>query len=220
VGINQVCFVEGLSRTTPTHAALMNTTIPVLTLAFAVLFGLERVRRRKVAALLLSMAGVLLVIRPWAADVPDGIQTGDLLTLVNATSFSFFLVISKRLLSRIDALAATTILLTFGTLTIAILGVPPLLRVELGALSAVFWWLAAFIVLLPTAAAYVINYWALGRAESSLVAFFIFLQPVLAAALSWTFLGERPTLGMIMGAVLIFLGVGLSVRQNVRGPGV
>lgn len=214
VGINQVCFVEGLSRTTPTHSALMNTTIPVVTLAFAVLFGLERIRRRKVAALLLALAGVLFVIRPWAAAVPSRVQTGDLLTLVNATSFSFFLVISKRLLNRIDALAATAILLTFGTLTIGIVGLPPLLHVDPGALSANFWWLAAFIVLLPTAAAYVVNYWALGKVESSLVAFFIFLQPALAAALSWVFLGERPTAVMILGAALIFLGVGLAVRRQ------
>ncbi len=108
------------------------------------------------------------------------IQTGDLLTLVNATSFSFFLVISKRLMMRIDALAGTAILLTFGALMIGILGVPPLLEVEFAALSARFWWLAVFIVLLPTAAAYVINYWALGKVDSSLVAFFIFLQPALA----------------------------------------
>ncbi len=212
VGINQVCFVEGLSRTTPTHSALMNTTIPVGTLAFAVLFGQERIRLRKMVALLVALAGVLLVIRPWAGGVPAEIQTGDLLTLVNATSFAFFLVISKRLMMRIDPLVGTAILLTFGALMIGILGVPPLLDVEFATLSARFWWLAAFIVLLPTAAAYVINYWALGKVDSSLVAFFIFLQPVLAAALSWMFLGERPAPVMLVGAALIFLGVGLTGR--------
>jgi drug/metabolite transporter (DMT)-like permease len=213
VGINQVCFVEGLSRTTPTHSALMNTTIPVSTLAFAVLLGRERVRLSKVVALLVALAGVLLVIRPWAAGIPAGIQTGDLLTLINATSFSFFLVISKRLMMRIDALAGTAILLTFGALMIGIVGVPPLLDVEFAALSARFWWLAVFIVLLPTAAAYVINYWALGKVDSSLVAFFIFLQPALAAVLSWVFLGERPAPLMFVGATLIFLGVGLTGRR-------
>jgi len=218
VGINQICFVEGLSRTTPTHSALMNTTIPVATLVFAVLFGQERIRGRKVAAMMLAMAGVLLVIRPWAAEIPLAIQTGDLLTLVNATSFSFFLVISKRLLSRIDALAATAILLTFGALAIGILGFRPLLRVDPGELSTSFWWLAVFIVLLPTAAAYLINYWALGKVESSLVAFFIFLQPALAASLSWVFLGERPTVVTILGAALIFLGVGMTVRRRRPAP--
>jgi len=218
VGINQLCFVEGLSRTTPTHSALMNTTIPVSTLAFAVLLGRERLRLRKVVALLVALAGVLLVIRPWASGVPSGMQTGDILTLVNATSFSFFLVISKRLMMKIDALAGTAILLTFGALAIGILGVPPLLDVGLATLSARFWWLAIYIVLLPTAAAYVINYWALARVDSSLVAFFIFLQPAIAATLSWVLLGERPAAIMFAGAALIFLGVALSGRA-VKTPG-
>ena len=221
VGINQLCFVEGLSRTTPTHSSLINTTIPVTTLAFAVLLGRERIRPRKVIAMLVALAGVLLVIRPWAASMPSGIQTGDLLTLVNATSFSFFLVISKRLMMRIDALAGTAILLAFGAIVIGILGVPALLDVEVAALSPRFWWLAAFIVLLPTAAAYVINYWALAKVDSSLVAFFIFLQPAIAASLSWVLLGERPAALMFAGAALIFLGVGLSgraVKVPRRGP--
>jgi len=147
----------------------------------------------------------------WAAS-PGLTALSALLTLVNATSFSFFLVISKRLMMRVDPLVGTAILLTFGALMIGILGVPPLLDVEFATLSARFWWLAAFIVLLPTAAAYVINYWALGKVDSSLVAFFIFLQPVLAAALSWMFLGERPAPVMLVGAALIFVGVGLTGR--------
>ncbi|NIM01935.1 MAG: EamA family transporter [Acidobacteria bacterium] len=216
VAINQVCFVEGLSRTTPTHSALMNTTIPVSTLVIAVLYGQERIRARQVLALLTALAGVLLVIRPWAAGVTAEIKSGDLLTLINATSFSFFLVISKRLMMRIDALAGTAILLTFGALMVGILGVPPLLEVNIGGLSARFWWLALFIILLPTAAAYVINYWALGKVDSSLVAFFIFLQPAIAATLSWVILGERPAPLMFVGAALIFLGVGSIGRPVTR----
>jgi drug/metabolite transporter (DMT)-like permease len=48
VALNQVLFVEGLSRTTPTHSSLINTLIPVATLVFAVIAGRERLSRRKV----------------------------------------------------------------------------------------------------------------------------------------------------------------------------
>jgi drug/metabolite transporter (DMT)-like permease len=191
----------------------MNTTIPVSTLLFAVLLGRERVRARKLAALATALVGVLLVIRPWAAEVPARIQVGDLLTLVNATSFSFFLVISKRLMEKVDALAATALLLAVGSLGIAPLGLPQLLTVDPAGLSTQFWWLAAFIIVFPTAAAYLINYWALGRVDSSLVAFFIYLQPALAAGLSWLVLGERLTAPVIVGAALIFGAVGLAIRR-------
>ena len=219
VGINQVCFVEGLSRTTPTHSSLINTTIPVMTLTFAVLFGQERVRARKVVALFVALAGVLMVIRPWSAELSETIRQGDLLTLINGTSFAFFLVISRDLMRKIDALAATAILLTFGTLLIGALGVPQLVAIDVGDLSARFWWLAAFIILLPTATAYLINYWALGKVDSSIVAFFIFLQPALAAGLSWIYLGERPAAPTFVGAGLIFIAVALTVRRPaIRDP--
>ena len=41
VAINQVCFVEGLARTTATHSSIINTLIPAWTLLFAVLLGRE-----------------------------------------------------------------------------------------------------------------------------------------------------------------------------------
>ena len=36
MGLNQVLFIEGLARTTPTHSSLINATIPVNTLLLAV----------------------------------------------------------------------------------------------------------------------------------------------------------------------------------------
>ena len=115
---------------------------------------------------------------------------------------------------RIDALAGTAILLTFGTMWLAPVGLPALAATDAAALSTRFWWLAVFIVLLPTAAAYLINYWALAKVDSSAVAFFIFLQPALAAGLSWVVLGERPAALTFAGAALIFGGVALTVRRK------
>ena len=43
VVINQLCFVEGLSRTTPAHSSILITAIPIGTLVFAVLLRRERV---------------------------------------------------------------------------------------------------------------------------------------------------------------------------------
>ena len=50
------------------------------------------------------------------------------------------------------------------------------------------------------------------RNLSSLVAFFIFLQPVLAAVLSRVVLGEAITTPVVAGAAMIFAGVVLAIR--------
>ncbi len=215
VVINQVCFVEGLSRTTVTHSAIINTTIPVWTLAFAVLYGREQLTFRKLMSLGVALGGVVLVLRPWAAGGPaSSTLVGDLLTLVNALSYSFFLVISKKVLDRSDPVAATAALLVFGTLGISLVGAPQLAHLHPADLSARTIWLGAFVVLFATVGAYLLNYFALSRAESSLVALFIYLQPFIAALLGALVLGERPGVWVLSGGVLIFSGVFLAARGH------
>lgn len=212
--VNQICFVEGLHRTTPTHSALINTWIPVGTLLFAVLLGRESMTWRKGVSLILALAGVLLVIRPDRPSTGGATLTGDLLTLVNGTSYAFFLVISKRIISRTDPLAATAVLLVFGTIGICLIGLPSLAAFDPSTVPASIWGLGALIVLFPTAGAYFLIYWALARAESSLVALFIYLQPLLAGVLSAVLLGERPVATTYAGAALLFAGVWLATRPR------
>lgn len=215
VVINQVCFVEGLARTTVTHSAIINTTIPVWTLAFAVLGGREAVTSRKLLSLAVALAGVLLVLRPWTAiGSTSSPLAGDLLTLVNALSYSFFLVISKKVLERNNPVAATAALLVFGALGISVVGLPQLLQLDVAGLSSRTIWLGVFIVLFATVGAYLLNYFALSRSDSSLVALFIYLQPFIAALLGALVLGEQPGLWVLAGGALIFTGVFLAARGH------
>jgi drug/metabolite transporter (DMT)-like permease len=139
-------------------------------------------------------------------------MVGDLLTLINALSYSFFLVISKRLLTRTDPLGATAVLLAFGSLGIFAVGAPTLSAVAWSEVPASVWGMGAFIVVFPTALAYLLMYWALARVDSFLVALFIYLQPVIASTLSAAFLGERIGPRIVLGGGLIFLGVYLALR--------
>ena len=207
VAINQVCFVEGLSRTTAIHSAIINTLIPAWTLLFAVVLGRESMTGVKGASLALALAGVLLVIRPERASFDSRTFVGDLLTLTNSVSYSFFLVISKRTMHRVDPLAATALMFVFGALPIALFGGGTLAVLDLSAVSRAAWLWGAFIVLFPTAAAYVMISWTLARAEASLVALFVYVQPVVATALGVAFQGESLSLRTVTGAVLIFGGV-------------
>lgn len=219
IAINQICFVEGLDRTTPTHSALINTTIPIGTLAFAVLLRRESLDRFKLLAIAVSFAGVLLVIRPEGNALSSRAFAGDLFTLANATSYALFLVLSRRLLARSDPLAATTILMIFGAIGILAFGGRDLVEFRAQDVSFRTWGLAAFIVLFATVATYFLSYWALARAESSFVALFIYVQPVLAALLSALVLGERPERHVVFGGALVFLGVALALRGGIPARG-
>jgi drug/metabolite transporter (DMT)-like permease len=214
--INQVMFVEGLSRTTPAHSAIINSLIPVATMAFALLLRHERLTAGRVTALAVSLASVLLLLGVEKFRLDDTLVVGDLLTLVNGVSFAFFLVLSRDFLRSHDPLVATSYLLGFGALGILAVGAGPLARVDWAALPVRFWFLAAYVVLFATVLAYFLNYYALRHTDSSMVALFIYLQPPIATALSMIFLGERPGVRFWVAAVGIFAGVYLAVRERAR----
>jgi len=214
VVINQYCFVQGMARTSPTHASIIMTTIPVTTMIFAVVLGRERTEALKLFAFLTALAGVVIIVS--RADGPGSGATlvGDLLILVNASSYALFLVISKRLMGRVDPLGASALLLGFGALGMLVPGLRPLLALDLGTISTEVWLLGAYIVVFPTAAAYLLTYWALAHVDSSVVAFFIYLQPLIATGLSVALFDEPLTAPILAGAGLIFLAVYLALHRR------
>lgn len=214
VVINQVCFVEGLYRTATSHASVINTSIPVATLLIAILMGRERATARKLTGIALSLSGVLFLILRGGATLGGGVMTGDLLNLTNALSYSFFLVISRPILARHSSLAVTAELLMFGAVGISILGIPQLRAVELSAVPGSVWWAAVFVVLFATVAAYILNTWALKRVESSIVALFIYLQPLIASAVAVTVQGEPLGAEPLISAALIFGGVTVALTSR------
>ncbi len=218
VVINQVCFVEGLARTRTSHSSLINTSIPVATLLIAILAGRERATGRKLAGIALSLGGVLYLIGHSGASLSSDFVAGDLLTLANALSYSLFLVISKPILARHSSLAVTAELLCFGAAGIAALGLPQLASLDLSLVPRAVWAAAAFVVIFPTVAAYLLNAWALKRVDSSLVALFIYLQPLLASTVAVIYPGEALGPEVLAAGALVFAGVAVALRREVEGP--
>jgi drug/metabolite transporter (DMT)-like permease len=216
VVINQVCFVMGLSLTTAIHSSLINCSIPVLTLLLAVLAGREHVTPKRAAGFGLALIGVLILLRVWSFDPGSLLVRGDLITLVNSLSFSTFLVVSKPQLERMPSLPATCLLFVLGAPMITALAAPGLAALDFAAVPTFVWWLGLYIIIVPTVIAYFINYWALRRASSSLVAFFVYLQPLVAATFAVLFRKEALTLHLVTSFLLVAAGIALVARNSRR----
>jgi drug/metabolite transporter (DMT)-like permease len=220
VAVNQWLFVEGLRRTSPGHSALINTSIPVVVLLVAFLMGRERPTPRRLCGIVLTLAGVLLLVGPEQFDWRADSVRGDLLTLVNALSYSIFLVVGKPFLERERTLPASALLLLFGGLWLAPIGAPRLARIDAGSIDTRTWLLGLFIVLGPTVGAYALSTYALRRVEASVVALFIYLQPLLGAGLSLALGFEPPAPRLFAAGAIVFAGVYLAVRAPGRPPPV
>lgn len=197
---NQAIFLLGLGKTTPFAAALLSATIPVCTSLLAALFGVERLRARTVMGFSLAVAGVLVL---------TGVRTvdrGALLIAVNSLLYSGYLVAGKSTIARLGALRVVTWAFTWGALSFLPIGLVPLVH-AVPDLTARGWGLVVYILLMPTIVAYALNAWALGRSNPTLVTVYIYLQPLIAAVLSYVQLGIVPTGTMGASSVLILAGV-------------
>jgi len=218
VVINQLCFTEGIHRTTPSHSALINTLIPVSTFFFALLFRTESISRRKGAGLAIAFAGVLVLLRVYDFSFDERWVRGDLLTLANACSFGLFLVISRNVVRRYPSLTMTAYMMAWGAVGIGAVGARDFLRFDWGAVGPELYAIMVWIVLCATVATYLLNYYALARVESSTVALFIYLQPVLATLLSVGLGREALTPRFLVSAAFVFAGVFLVARAPRETP--
>lgn len=214
VVINQICFVEGLQRTDTSHSSIINSTIPVATLWIAILARRERVTSRKMAGIGLSLAGVVYLIAHSGTVLPRRFVEGDVLTVINALSYSIFLVISKPVLARHGSLSNTALLLMSGAVGIALIGGPQLARIDVTAVPVGIWGAAVLVVVFPTVGAYLLSFWALKRVESSTVALFIYMQPIIASLLALVLLGEPVGPEILLSGALIFAGLAVALRPR------
>ncbi|HEX5010971.1 MAG TPA: DMT family transporter [Planctomycetota bacterium] len=216
--VNQFLFLEGLSRTTSVNAGLLITVIPVATTAIAVLLRRERATARRLGGIGLAVAGValLFLLRLVRRTTAGGSTAlGDLFIVVNAISYSFYLVLAKGVLSRLPQLVVVAWLFVFGALVMPwfaldITWVPP-------AAQPVQWWALAGILLFPTVLAYLLNTIVLARTHASTTAAYVMLQPFVAMLLGLTLLREEMHWSEAVTGAFVLAGLWL-VSVPPRAP--
>lgn len=207
VTINQVLFLEGLSRSNTVNAGLLMTVIPVATVAFGALLGRERPNGRQLLGIGCSVAGVAWLFSHRGADLGAGTLLGDLLMTANAVSYSAYLVLARPLVLRLPQPVVIAWVFVFGAL------IAPLLAYDVAwwpeSAGAPQWWALGGILLFPTLTAYLVNIVVLGRAGANVTAAYVMLQPLVAASLGILLLGERPDPALLVTAVFVFVGLWL-----------
>ncbi|MBW3570101.1 MAG: DMT family transporter [Gemmatimonadetes bacterium] len=215
---NQLLYITALTLTTATAAQTLVAAGPAMTLLVAIVLRKEIATRAKWLGIALAGSGALMLV---GAGVHEGSVAGNLLALCNVASYSIYLVISRGLLKRYNALTVITWVFAFGVVGMLPWGLLPAIR-ETGGVAPATWAALAYIVVGPTVAAYYLNLWASRRVEASLVSTFVYLQPVMTAMLAVPLLHERISWTMLPAVALIFAGVGVAIRagraRNAMAP--
>ena len=182
VVFNQFFFITGLCYTTPINSALIMITSPILVFVLGIILNREPLRWNVITGLALAMTGALLMLLfkghfQWGSET----LAGDLMTVINACSWSLFLIYSKPLLFKYHTLTVMKWLFLFGFIISCPLGLSRINEIHLQDFNLYSWLSLGFVVIATTFLAYLLNVMGLKRLNAVTTGAYIFLQPFLAS---------------------------------------
>ena len=217
----QLAFIIGLDWTYAGNASLLLATTPVWTVILSVAAGHEKPNRWVIIGIIGTLVGMVLVVIGSDDQLSLGSSTlrGDLLMIVGSIFWSVYTVAGAKPVARYGALRMTTWTLWVGTPILFGAGIPSLLQTDFTGVSVAAWWAIFYAGLFALALAYVIWYHGVEKLGNSRTAVYSNLVPVWALITAWIWLGERPEMLQLLGAVSILIGLTIS-RLGQRSPTV
>jgi drug/metabolite transporter (DMT)-like permease len=212
----QVCFINGLSRTTATNTAIILSSMPAAVTLVSGLLGLEILTARQRLAPILASVGVLLVVAAKGLNLGHGDWLGDLLMLVAVACWTAYTLGLRALTGRMSALTLTGWTMVTGTPGLLLAGVPSLVSMSWGAVPWQAWVGLAYATLLSLVAAYILWSRAVGSLGASRASLYTCFSPLVAALVAMAVLGERPGPAHMTGGALIAAGVLLGNVRTLR----
>jgi drug/metabolite transporter (DMT)-like permease len=202
----QLCFINGLARTTVANSALISGCTPVVIALLSAWRGHERVTRTHWAGALLSLFGLYLVAGRGARISGESLA-GDLLILVSVGCWAVYTVFSRGLLRRHSPLIVTSATMVVGTALFVPLATPELTRVAWEHVTPAVWLTIVGSAVLALNGAYLIWYTAVQRLGSARTSVFSNLVPIGAMIVAAVALGERIDTTKWTGAAAVLGGV-------------
>jgi drug/metabolite transporter (DMT)-like permease len=212
-GIYQLFFIEGVSRTRAGDAALVLAASPAFIAILGRVLGVERINQRGVVGIALSLLGMAFVVygremAPGAAGNPT--LLGNMLVLAGSVAWSLYSVLLKPRADHLDILTISAFTMAGGAIVILIAGIPAIAQTDWHTVSLTTWGAMTYSGICALVIAYYFWYRGVQVLGPTRTAMYSNLQPVIALAAAWMWLGEIPTPWQALGAGTIIAGVVLT----------
>ena len=214
-GVYQFLFIEGIARTRAGDAALIIAAAPAFMAMIGRARGTERTGRAGVAGIVLSLAGIALVVfGDTSGGNRDASLVGDGMLLVASLCWSVYTVFLQPYTERTDGLTLSAVTMVGGAVPLVLVSLPAIGRTAWSDLGAGGWIAVAYSGLFALVLAYLFWYRGvkvLGPTRSGMYAN---LQPIIALLVAWATLHEAPHLLQLAGAACIMGGLVLTRLQG------
>ncbi len=207
--LQMMLFFASLTRVEVAVAGVLAYVYPVLVAVGGAALGIEALGSRQISALVLSLAGIVLVIGTGASGAVDVL--GVMLALASAAAYAVYILSSSGPASRVGPIASSCWVLTGASvISVGLLALMP--PSDFPVLAGTGWLMLHGWVLLPIAVTSFLL--ALTRLGPLRLSTLDTLQPAVTAIAGVLILGERLSVIQVVGAALIVCAAGLALRAG------
>lgn len=208
----------GLQRTTATTASLIIATIPLAVMVVARIILGEPIPRQGFIAVVISLAGISLLVAGARSASGDSSVIGILLVFGAVISAAFYITLARKLTQHHSPLVITTLQTGYGALAFGLLWIVQPAAVRIPQLDTAGWGALAFLVVGATVGAFLLYNFALRHESAGTASLYINAIPVVTAITGWLLLNERLTVVQLAGGLLVLIAV--RIATWVKAPAV
>lgn len=177
---------------------------PVIVVGTAILLRRESADRRRVGALAVASAGILLVLAGGAALHPD--PTGIVLALVAAVAYAVFVLGADGILEKLDPFLLAALIFTGAGTSLTGYGAT-VGQLDVSSFGAGGWLQIGLLATVSTLGAETAFLFALRRIGAGTASVLSLLEPVVAAGLAWGLFSQRLAPLQIAGGALVLSAI-------------
>ena len=219
IALNMLTFFKGLSLTSPISASVIMVTTPIIVLLLSAVIIGEKMQSRKIIGILLGMIGTaFLILYGKSIGAGENATLGNSLVFINAVSYGFYLILVKKLMERYNAFTFVKWIYLFGFIMVLPFGLGECLAADWPTMPTDVWLKIGFVVVFSTFFTYLLNLLSMKKLSPSIVAVFIYLQPVFATIFAIGLHKDKLSWEKGVAALLIFFGVYLVTQKPVKTP--
>lgn len=211
ISIHFVAWIASLEYTSVASSVILVTTSPLIVAFLSKLFFQEHLHKNVYAGIALGLIGAV-VLTGGDSRLEGRALWGDLLAFIGALSFAFYLILGKRVRTRLNNLDYTSFVFLSASVMLFVISVianQPLWNFD--SKSIIF---IVTLAIIPQLIGHSSITWALGSVRATLVSVAIMAEPVGAILLAWLILNEHPSLANLIGGLIILSGIFIAYKKS------
>lgn len=207
IPLNQFAFLIAIGLTTPSNASLFYATTPVFVMIFSALLLHERTLLFAKIGVVIGFLGISVVIFERGIDFSSDYTLGNFIMVVAVSAWGLYTVLGRPLVLKYGSFHVSALSMIIGAVLFIPIGIVPAIRFDYTTIGLAHLYGLLYLGIATSIVAYFLWYYALGRIESTKVAVFTYLQPVVTTILAVIILDQLITLQFVTGACIALFGV-------------